>query len=43
MGTEQGLYAELVMIRRKDLNKKKKSKRQRNITSKGIPQDQYYD
>ena len=41
MAMEPGLYAQVVMIRRKYKNNKKKGKIQINIISKGIPQDQY--
>ena len=40
MAMEQGLYVQVVMIRRKDLYNKTKWIRPRNTTSRGILQDQ---
>ena len=41
IAVEQGLYAQVVMIRLKYLDNKNKNKRQRNVTSEGGLQDQY--
>ena len=41
MAVEQGLYAQVVIIRQKYLNNRKKRKRPRNINFKGNPQDQH--
>ena len=40
MAMEQGLYAQVVMIRQRESDDKGKNKRPRNITSKGNQQDQ---
>ena len=41
MDMEQGLYALVIMIRRKDSDNKKEKDNTKNITFKGNPQNQY--
>ena len=41
MDIEQGLYAQVVLMRRKDSNSKKEKEKTKNITYKVGPQDQY--